>query len=96
MSVLFDFLAYFGPKALGDTYTDEEEAPPLSTSQKVKAAKEKLRKERRRRSALKKLEAKKLEGSDIETEDKEENELNVKKGVNPCMVREAEFQGRGG
>jgi hypothetical protein len=80
MSVLFDFLAYYGPRALGDTYTDEEEAPSLSSSQKVKAAKEKIRKERRRRSALKRAEARKLEGLEVETEDKEENELNIQKG----------------
>lgn len=76
ISVLFDFLTYFGPAAMGDTYSDEGDT--LDIKERARIAKEKAR-ERRRKNAKKRLDERKGEVSDIE-EDKEEEELNTKRG----------------
>lgn len=77
ISILFDFLTYFGPKALGDTYTEDEEAVDLAEKKRI--AKERAR-ARRRKSAKKRLDMKKADTSDIEAEEEEE-ELDSKKGT---------------
>eukprot|EP01127_Copromyxa_protea_P023198 TRINITY_DN8624_c0_g3_i1.p1 TRINITY_DN8624_c0_g3~~TRINITY_DN8624_c0_g3_i1.p1 ORF type:complete len:1511 (-),score=427.56 TRINITY_DN8624_c0_g3_i1:47-4435(-) len=80
MSILFDFLAYFGPKILGDTYSEEEKEPSQTASQKVKDAKQRIRNERRKKHAQRKLAMARMEDSDIEGEPEDEEEVNTKKG----------------
>lgn len=66
LSLLFDFLMYFGPTALGDTFNDEPEN--ISEKERARIAKERARQRRKSARAKKRLEIARAEDSDLEGE----------------------------